>query len=466
MKKFLLVALLAGSAILSGQQTSAFLETPYLQLGNAPAEAKSESLMLLWHTGAQPAAFSVEVKTSADKAWRAVAKPVAQEVNAPEIPKHLVYRAQLTGLVPGQQFSYRVLKAGQEVFTSKATARKSASQPYRFVLFGDCAQDTPGQRVIAYEASKENPDFLFITGDIVYSSGRISEYRQKFFPVYAAEKASRETGAPLLQSVPFIAAPGNHDSALNNFGRFPDALAYFFYWDMPLNGPQVKGTKTQHTLSGTNTEAQSAFLSAAGPRYPQMANYSYDYGNSHWTVLDSNNYMDWNNPELKAWVEKDIASSNATWKFVAFHHPGFNSSTNHFYDQWMRYLAPVFEKQKVDVVFAGHVHNYQRTYPMTFAPKGETGPKGEVDGTFQFDKKFVDGASAKPQGVIYIVSGAGGAGLYNPEIQATPEKWQNFTYKYVADQHSFGVIDINGKTFKLRQIGEDGKQIDAFQIVK
>ena len=64
------------------------------------------------------------------------------------------------------------------------------------------------------------------------------------------------------------------------------------------------------------------------------------------------------------------------------------------------------------------------------------------------------------------MSGAGGAGLYDPAMQAKPGQWQPFTYKYVADQHSFGVIDIIGKTFKLRQIGEDGKQVDAFQIVK
>ena len=34
----------------------------------------------------------------------------------------------------------------------------------------------------------------------------------------------------------------------------------------------------------------------------------------------------------------------------------------------MRLLAPMLEAGKVDVVFNGHVHNYQRSYPLRFVP--------------------------------------------------------------------------------------------------
>jgi len=62
-----------------------------------------------------------------------------------------------------------------------------------------------------------------------------------------------------------------------------------------------------------------------------MANYSFDYGNSHWAVLDANTYIDWYNPSLWEWMQKDLASAkSATWRFVAFHQPGFNSSNEHF----------------------------------------------------------------------------------------------------------------------------------------
>lgn len=468
----LLASFFLAASLLPAQSAEPFVEKPYLQLGDAPRLAAQESLVLLWHTEAT-AQWSVDVRTSKDKAWRAAMAPVAQTVDAPGIPKHQVYRAGLTALVPGEEFRYRVLMDGKPVFESTGKARKSATQPVHFALFGDSSQGTPGQKAIAYQTMLTKPDFVFVTGDIVYTSGRISEYRDKFFPVYNNETASAETGAPLIRSVPMIAAPGNHDSVLQNFTRFPDSLAYFLYWDQPLNGPVVKSgaPKTSHVLMG-NEAAQPAFRAAAAPRYPVMANFSFDYGNAHWTVLDSNNYMDWTNPELRAWLEKDLAAaSGATWRFVAFHHPGFNSSHTHFTDQWMRTLAPLFEKGKVDIVFAGHVHNYQRSFPLTFAPEPQTdgnavGPKGEVAGAWTLDKDFDSRATHKANGVIYIVSGGGGAGLYDVPQMNEPSSWQGFTDKFISNEHSVSIVDIDGGTFRMKQITETGKEVDSFTLMK
>jgi hypothetical protein len=470
-----------------------FLEKPYLQLGDAPKLSKNESLVLMWQTTTAPASWAVEVRTRKDSKWRKMEQPRVQSVSAPAGPpavagrdgakkdapgspaiaRHLVYRATMTELPAGEEFSYRVLREGKPVFSAEGRARKAADQPYRFALFGDCGAGTPSEKAIAYQTSLAKPDFVFIPGDIVYTAGRISEYRAKFFPVYNADTADAEHGAPLLRSVPFIAAPGNHDSALLNFPRFPDALAYFLYWDQPLNGPDTPaGTpNTSHELKGSE-EARNVFEAGAKPRYPRMANFSFDYGNSHWVVLDSNAYMDWNNPTLREWLEKDLAKSkSADFRFVAFHHPGFNSSKAHFTDQWMRSLAPIFEAQHVDIVFAGHVHNYQRSFPLTFLPKPQPdgslkGPKGEVAGDWKLDQEFVDGAKKKPHGVIYIVSGAGGAGLYNPEQESNQSTWQAFTNKFVSNTHSLSIVDIHGKELRLRQVSETGTEVDAFRITK
>jgi hypothetical protein len=137
----------------------------------------------------------------------------------------------------------------------------------------------------------------------------------------------------------------------------------------------------------------------------------------------------------------------------------------------MRQLSPIFEAGKVDVVFSGHVHNYQRSFPLTFVPKPQpdgspSGPKGEIAGDWKLDKSFGDGATSVPHGVIYIVSGAGGAELYNPEQQTDPASWQPFTNKFFSQQNSFSVVDIEDKTFRLRQISATGKELDAFRIVK
>src|SRR5205823_11329258 len=139
-----------------------------------------------------------------------------------------------------------------------------------------------------------------------------------------------------------------------------------------------------------------------------------------WTVLDSNANLGLSDAALPDCVAKDIASAkSATSHFVGFHHPGFNSSKHHDIDQWMRRMSDVFEAAGVDIVFAGHVHNYQRSFPLTFVPKPQpdgaiAGPKGQVDGVWTLDKEFADGASRRPKGVIYVVSGGGGAGLYDP----------------------------------------------------
>jgi acid phosphatase type 7 len=470
-----------------------FLEKPYLQLGDAPNLSASESLVLMWHTANAPSDWKVELRASKDSAWRAAGQPKAQLVSAPAgapavagkdgvkkdapasaaIDAHLVYRARLTGLAPGEEFRYRVLQGEKPVFEASARARKPAGQPFRFVLFGDCGQGTPSENAVAYQAYLAKPDFLFIPGDIVYSSGRISEYRDRFYPTYNADEPAASIGAPLLRSVPFIAAPGNHDTALNNYRRFPDALAYFLYWDQPLNGPSIpSGTpNAAHVLTGSDA-AQAVFLKGAGERYPRMANFSFNYGNSHWTVLDANTYMDWSNPLLREWLTKDLAAAqSATWRFVTFHQPGFNSSKEHFAEQYMRMLSPLFEANHVDVVFAGHVHNYQRSFPLTFVPAPQpdgaaVSPRGEVAGEWKLDKAFRDGAAASPHGVIYIVSGAGGAELYNPEQQVDPGSWQGFTDKFISQVHSLSVVDIDGWTFRLKQVSETGQTVDSFQIAK
>jgi hypothetical protein len=486
--------LLAGVVLLlSDTPPAPFLEKPYLQLGDSPKPSAAESLVLLWHTENAPGEWAVEVRGAKQSKWRVMEKPSATTVSAPAgvatlagkdgakrdapappaIEPHLVYRARLTGLAPGEEFHYRVLKAGAPVFESAGVARKSAAQPFRFVVFGDCAQGRPEQNAIAYQAYLAKPDFLFIPGDIVYSSGRISEYREKFYPTYNSDEASANTGAPLIRGIPFIAAPGNHDTDLNNYKRFPDALAYFLYWDQPLNGPVARAgdTMTSHVLTG-DPAWHPFFLAGAQARYPRMANFSFDYGNTHWTVLDANKYMDWNQPSLREWVAKDLAGAqSAAFRFVGFHQPGFNSAREHLTDQWMRTLAPVFEKGNVDIVVSGHVHNYQRSFPMTFAPKPQpdgkpVGPKGEVAGDWNLDHQFGSGAQAKPRGVIYIISGGGGASLYNPEQQTDPASWLPFTDRFFSVQNSFSVVDIKGKTLLFRQISIAGKEVDSFQISK
>jgi acid phosphatase type 7 len=451
-----------------------FLVRPYLQLGDAAESSSpaSRGLRILWQAEDLDADWALEYRPGTDGSWRPVEPPKWRQVAVPGVPAHRVYRADLRDLGPGPSFEYRVRRDGEVVFTAEGRTPKAAGQPYRFVVFGDGGAGTAEERAVAYEAHRARPDFLLIAGDIVYTRGRIREYREKFWPVYDADVASPEAGAPLLRSTLVIAAPGNHDVVARDLGQYPDGLAYFLYWDQPLNGPIGReGSPLVPTLFGPEAN-RAAFLRAAGPAYPRMANFSFDYGNAHWTVLDSNPYVDWTDPDLRAWVERDLAAAkDATWRFVAFHHPPFNSSRAHFGDQRMRVLADVFEAGRVDVVWAGHVHNYQRTYPLTF--RAERGPDGKpvrqgdkIPGRWTLDTTYDGRVHTRPAGVIYVISGGGGADLYYPEQQDTPTSWQPFTCKFIARVNSLTVADVDGPTLTVRQVALDGQEVDRFVVTK
>jgi hypothetical protein len=453
-----------------------FLVKPYLQLGHTPAPGK---LALVWHATDVDATWGVDYQPGTGSRWQAAREPSSRRIAVAGVSPHRVYHVDLVGLEPGQLFAYRVTKAGVVTFESEARAPKQADQPHRFVVFGDCGADTPDERQIAYRAYLCKPDFVMVTGDIVYDKGLVSEYRDKYWPIYNADEASPSTGGPLLRSILFLAAPGNHDIASRDLGKAPDALAYFYYWLQPLNGPIGKegGTLVAPVLGPD--ENKIAFHEAAGDAFPRMANFSFDYGNAHWTVLDANATVDWTDAGLKEWVASDLAAAKgATWRFVSFHQPGFSSSKTHFNEQYMRILAPVFEAGKVDVVFNGHVHNYQRSYPLRFVPDPENAAAPKVDengkliksrrvgGRFTLDKSFDGRRNTSPDGVIYIVTGAGGQHLYNPEQQDDPASWQEFTYKHVSKVFSLTLANVDGPVLSVRQLTADGEEVDRFVIRK
>jgi hypothetical protein len=99
---------------------------------------------------------------------------------------------------------------------------------------------------------------------------------------------------------------------------------------------------------------------------------------------------------------------NAPWKFVCMHAPMFHSSPQHFVEQKMRLLGPVLRRCKVDVVLSAHVHNYQRSRPMHFAPTPRKPGDRLVHGTFTIDTEFDGISTTRPNGTIHIVSGGGG----------------------------------------------------------
>ncbi|MEW5945424.1 MAG: metallophosphoesterase [bacterium] len=152
--------------------------------------------------------------------------------------------------------------------------------------------------------------------------------------------------------------------------------------------------------------------------------YSFDYGGSHFVALDSNMpyRMD---PEQKKWLRKDLEKSGgAAFTFVFFHHPMY-SAGHHGSDLHMRRLyEKMFQEYGVDVVFMGHDHDYQRSEP--------------------------------PGGVVYVVTGGGGAGLRD----VGAESWTKVSRKV----HHYVAVEIRGGRLEGRAVDVNGKVFDTFSL--
>ena len=510
MKRSLLIAILTLPAL----HAQTVLVKPYVQTGHPPSGNVSDSRILTWITDATDATFHVEYSFSGitrssvptatrldfakyspappqtDPATTKAAQPTAPQpattidqikqavVDAfpalAEREQHYIrYRATLSDLPLNTEVHWKVsTTTGTTVREGVTKTRTAPGTRTRLVAVGDMASNKPEAFGVAYRIAETHPDFLIALGDIVYPGGRAIQYMNHFFPVYNdVERSSPRTGAPLMASVPFYPVIGNHDADSQRLPSYADAFSCFHWFSVPKNGP---GEGPWNTPLGKDPTVAAAFRKMAGPEYPAMCNYSFDYGDGHFLVIDANGYAAKDMESLLPWIEKDLSTSTQRWKFVSFHHPAFHTSKEHYTEQRMRLLQPLFQRTGVDIVLAGHVHNYQRSLPLRFTPGPEGRDKrGRVNGTLALDREFDGVSKTVPNGVIHLVSGGGGAKLYSLDLEKTveqlakdhPDNYQPLTAKYVPE-HSFTLIDMTSDALSIEQINIEGKVVDAFRITK
>jgi predicted phosphodiesterase len=510
MLKALTPALLALLSVLPSPGQTVLIK-PYVQPGDGSTLSGSDVKVISWFTDPTPGEFTIEYMLPGEKSAHTAAiarmaldfeasktkekKAATPDPKEPatsldelkekedkesypaiaEGPQHLLkYTAVLANLPFDREVSYLVKLKNAVVREGKFKTRASSSQAVRAVLVGDIANGQPQQKGIAWQIAQQKPELIVALGDIVYSRGRVSQYRQYFWPCFndVAEPGPK-AGAPLMASIPIYPVLGNHDADNGKLKDYPDAFGAYFFFNVPLNGP---GLGPWNTPLNGDAKATAAFRQKAGPQYPAMNVYSFDYGPAHFVVLDSNSYSNKSKIEqVMPWVTKDLAGTEQPWKIVCFHAPAFHTSREHFTEQRMRLFQPVFEAGGVDVVFAGHVHNYQRSMPLKFKPSAAgRDAKGRVNGEFQLDQTFDGAKDTTPEGIVHLVSGGGGAKLYSVNYNKTIEylkkthagNWVPFTAKYYAEKHSFSVVEITPLEFQLRQIDIDGEEIDRFKMTK
>ena len=457
-----------------------FTAPPYIQPGNNSRLIENrESIVIAWQSEAREATFKVEYGRTKNYGQNA---EIVRTVRWPETEGdregRFNYAATPHHLKLGTRYFYRVKCNGAVLAEGFFTTRQPRGSSTRFVAFGDNSFGGTTDRAIAYRAYQTHPDFVMNTGDNVYEEGLDSEYVRHFFPIYNADAASPRIGAPLLRSVPFYSVLGNHDVSNGpnaNFDRHHDALGYYTALHLPLNGPNPANP----TPTVGSEERRATFRQCAGERFPRMANYSFDVGDAHFLCLDANLYIDPTQKVLQDWIEEDLGATDARWKFVTCHHGPFDVGPSHYTEQHMRVLAPIFEKHRVDIALHGHEHTYQRPRPLRFAPRDisrasvlDSGNR-LVPGDFQIDTRYDGEKLTKPEGVIYVVTGAGGNHLHGPEYTQNPEKWlherdnrADYVMQFVSDRHSFTAFELEGDTLRMAQIDEWGREFDRITITK
>jgi uncharacterized repeat protein (TIGR01451 family) len=317
-------------------------------------------------------------------------------------------------------------------------------------------------------------DLILNTGDNIYSVGSEDNYRDFFFSVYNNDSDSNETGAPLLRSRLLFPVDGNHDLgstgvsanllADNAAPAFSgnlsggDALGFFNDFYFPQNGPAgfdiqnawnvTTSVPTGFTLtyqgqSYTSPTAIAAFRnstqvdSGKGPstQIDHQSNYSFDYGNVHFLFLDANPHLFNDNlpggsvfntmpptfvpypTALGQWVINDLDSTRQPWKVVVYHQPAFSSGDATLFNNQMRTIAKLLEDHGVNMVFNGHEHNYQRTLPIRATDRTAATPSTTAGSPAVFvDQKFDGSHNTVPDGVLYLVEGAGGNRDFDGDI--------------------------------------------------
>ena len=95
--------------------------------------------------------------------------------------------------------------------------------------------------------------------------------------------------------------------------------------------------------------------------------YSFDYGDAHFAVLNTNDMYPMSYQQQN-WLKNDMNRTDAKWKIVLLHRSIYSAGkhTNKPDSSIMRnVLVPIIDELGIDLVIGGHEHCYVRTYPVT-----------------------------------------------------------------------------------------------------
>lgn len=307
----------------------------------------------------------------------------------------------LNDLKPHTRYFYRVTASDDAGNLARSDIATFQTMPgpqdaWAFGILGDTQRNPEVTRRCAEGIFALRPNFMLHCGDVVDDGFAKSQW---LFDLFAP-------CAPLMAHVPVFPVIGNHEK---------NSHWYYDYFHLPE------------------------------PEYF----YTFKCGNAEFFMIDSNKPST-PGSEQYARLEKALAASTATWKFAAHHHPCFSSDENDYGDAWkgkedinfrpgddaVSALIPLYEKYGIDIAFAGHVHSYERTWPI------------------------LNMTINQARGVRYIVTGGGGGGLE----QAGPQRaWFSI---HVQRGHHFCFATVQDRTIQFKAYDIEGRLFDTFELTK
>jgi hypothetical protein len=309
-----------------------------------------------------------------------------------------IHEVPLSGLEPNTPYIYQVstkLASGRSL-TGPLLTFQTAVDPdsaFSFVTIGDTQKNPRTTARIAELAWQRRPNFVMHLGDVVDNGPDKSEWVEELF----------RPCAELFGRVAVFPAIGNHEK---------NDPQYYRYFAIPA------------------------------PKYY----YRYRYGNADFFSIDTNK-SNAKDSEQYQWLDRELGKSDAKWKFVYHHHPSYSSDNDDYGDTFKgekstlgypsaQALIPLYEKHKVDIVFNGHIHVYERSWPLR---------AGKVD---------------SKQGTIYLTSGGGGGSL--EDFTPTPT-WFKAQTRSV---YHYCYVTIHGGRLSLRAFDHQDMLFDTLELEK
>ena len=319
-----------------------------------------------------------------------------------------IHSATLIGLKPGTKYIYRVGGADGWSDPRTFTTEVAVVSGFKFLVFGDSQSVNYGLwRATLTQAYKANDDAVFFTnvGDLVDVGQDYSHWNRWF-----------DAAEGVADTIAVMPITGNHENYTPE-RRFSLPVFFTDQFKLPPNGP-----------AGLVGQV-----------------YSFDYGDAHFVMLDSQEgeqreFI----PDMlsiqRAWLEQDLGGTNKKWKIVFVHRPLYNNKPGATNTNIQKAFSPVFDKYHVDVVFTGHDHTYARTYPL-------------------YGDMATDSAAT---GTVYVASGRSGAKVYSNTIA---KEWNKVFYN-PWDEPNYITVEVSGDVLVVKSFKQSGALIDAWSITK